>query len=324
MMLGFVFPHITQAVWVWSPETGEWTNPEDHPKDTPQQQFDYAVEYYEKEDYPRALDEFKKLTKAYPKTKMAAEGQFYQGQTFEKMEDIGKASDAYQILVDRYPYSDRLGEAIEREFEIAEAMMAGQKTKILGMDVMPAQSKAVELYQHIVRSAPYGPYGARAQYRLGDALVVMGELDLARKAYQDVIDNYPNSEYETKARYQVAQTWYQSAQEEEYHIAAMDEAIKKFEGFTNTNPRSELRFEANKMISELRNKKAENLYSIADFYHRIEKFSSAKVYYQDVIGKFPDAPAALRAKNKLDEIDARLEGKTPPQGANKPWWRKLI
>jgi len=104
--------------------------------------------------------------------------------------DAGKAAEAYKLVVDRYPYSERINDAIEREFALAESMLEGKKTKVLGMEIMPAQDVAAELYEHIVQNAPYGPYGAVAQYRLADAQLAVGNFEEAERAYQAVIDEY--------------------------------------------------------------------------------------------------------------------------------------
>lgn len=305
------------AAWVWSPESGKFSNPKHDAKDTPDEQFQWAMSFYEDGDIHRALDEFKKLTTAFPNTPMAAEGQFYQGVCFEKIGDIGKASEAFSTLVDRYPYSPRVSDAVEHEYELAEAMLDGKKTKFLGMAIMPAQDTAANLYKHIVKSAPYGPYGVKAQYRLGDAYLALGDLEEAEKAFQAVVDEYPTSELAEKARYQIARVSYRASQQQEYHMSQTDEALRKYEGFKEAEPDSQLTLEANEVISELRQKKAENIYEIGKFYFDRGKFKSARTYLEDVVRNYPDTKVAADAKDRLDRIDAKGE----PSKAKKPWWR---
>ena len=303
-------PQSASAFWVWSPETGKWSNPKNEAKDTPEEQFRFAAAFYQEKDYKRAEEEFQKLTLAFPNTKWAAEGQYFLGLCYEAIGDIGRASDAFRVLVDRYPYSERVNDAIEHEFELAE-----------GMHIMPAVDTAVQLYRHIVKAAPYGPYGAKAQFRMGEAHTRLGELDQAERAFQAVIDNYPNTEFAPKAKYQIARVTYRASQEQEYHLSAADNAIESFEGFKSAYPESELGLEANEAISELRRKKAESFYQTAVFYKDRRKFKSARVYLDDIVRYYPDTPTAELARQRLSEIESAESGQAAPKAGGKPWWK---
>lgn len=307
------FSSAAQAAWIWSPESGKWTNPKNAAKDTPEAQYLFAMQYFDAEDYKRAVDEFDKLIKTYPQSKWAAEAQFHIGVCQERMGDIGKAAAAFKDMIDRYPYSERLNDAVEHQFELAEAMLDGKKTKFLGMAILPAQDTAAELYQHIVRSAPYGPYGAVAQYRLGDAHTALGNYEDADRAYQAVIDEYPNSEYAPKAKYKIAETSYKAATKEAYRSERTDEALQKYEGFKKAFPQSGLQYEADEAIMALREKKARQIFTTADFYDRRGKLKSARMYYDDVVQSFPETAAAKEAGERIPAIDAMLEkGDTRP------------
>ena len=307
------FPDAAKAAWLWSPESGKWTNAKDVPKDAPNEQFNLGKAYFDEEDYARAVDEFNKLIKHYPNSRWAAEGEFHKGVAYERMGDIGKAAESFKILIDRYPYSDRLNDAVEHEFELAEAMLDGKKTKFLGMAIIPAEDTAADAYRHIVRRAPYGPYGAVAQYRLADAELVQGNFDEAERAYQAVIDEYPNSEYAPKAKYKIAQVSYKAALNEEHHLVKTEDALSKYASFKRAYPESYLQFEADDAIQALRQKKAHDIYDIAFFYQERKKYNSAKVYYNDVLGKFADTGVAEIAQQRMEEIDILEEGGSLPQ-----------
>lgn len=307
-----------QAAWIWSPESGKWTNPKNAAKDTPEAQYLYSMQFYDAANYKQAVDEFNKLIKTFPQSKWAAEAQFHIGVCYEKMNDIGKASEAFRNMIDRYPYSERLNDAVEHQFELAEAMLDGKKSKFLGMAIVPAQDTAAELYQHIVQSAPYGPYGAVAQYRLGDAHTALGNFDEAQRAYQAVIDEYPNSEYAPKAKYKIAETSYKAATKEAHRGEKTDEALQNYEGFKKAFPQSGLQYEADEAIQALREKKARQIFTTADFYDRRGRLKSARMYYDDVVQSFPETTAAKEAQERLIQVDAALaSGDSRPGVVNK-------
>jgi len=314
VVVGLVLPvwyGEAQAGWVWSPETGEWTDIDDIPRDTPEGQYAFAKAQFDKEEYDRSLQEFDKVIRHYENSRWAAAAQYYKGLVFEKKGDISKAAEEFRVLVDKYPYSENLNDAVEHEFDIAEAMASGQKTKFLGMEIMPAQDRAVEIYRHIVRAAPFGPYGAVAQYRLAETEMELGNYEEAERAFQQVIDEYPNSEYAAKAKFKIAQTSYKTALHEENREEITDAAISKFEGFKKAYPESYLQFEADEALKELREKKAKDVYDIAVFYQEREKYKSAELYYDDVVTKFSETSFAKLALEKMKEIEAVRQGAEP-------------
>lgn len=292
-----------RAAWLWSPDAGKWSNVKDLPRDTPEEQFEAGKIQYEQDNFDGALGEFEKVTKHFTHTRWAAEAQFYKGLCFEKKKDIGKAAEAFKTLVDRYPYSERLNDAIEHEYELAEAMLDGKKTKFLGMAIMPAQDIAVDLYRHIVRNAPFGPFGAVSQFRLGDAEMAVGNAEEAERAYQAVIDDYPSSEYAAKAKYKIAQVSFESAVEQEHHDIKTDEAINRLEGFKTAYPSSELQSQADQAIRVLRGKKAADLYTVASFYEARGRHRGAKMYYEDIVRVFPETEHAQLAKTRVDAYE---------------------
>jgi len=50
----------------------------------------------------------------------------------------------------------------------------------------------------------------------------------------------------------------------------------------------------------------ENSYSIAKFYDKQKNYKAAYVYYNEVVQRQPDSPDAQRAKQRMDEIRAKV------------------
>lgn len=300
------------ASWVWSPDLGKWMNPKKASKDTPEDQFNWAMTFYESKDWDRALEEFDKLPAFYPNSRLSAEAVYYRGLCFEEKEDYAKAADAYQRLIDSYPYSDRIKDAVRREFDIAAKFASGDKMKVLGVPVLDGKQKALELYQHIVKNAPFGSYGPEAQFNIGEVHRSMGDYEEARKAYQAVIDEYPNSELVTKAKYQIAYSAMLASRHLQYNDQLTEKAIQEFEGFKQSFPQDAQAVEADESIKLLRAKKAQETLSVAEFYEKRNRIPSAKVYYQEVIDRFPETPAAAEAQKRIERHTGGQSSKAQP------------
>ena len=305
-----------QAYWVWSPDLGKWTNPKSSSKDDPQEQFNWAMQFYNEKNWDRAIDEFEKLPQAFPNSKLAAEGVYFTGLCWEAKNDDAKAADAYKKLVDRYPYSDRIKDAVTREFEIAGRFAKGGKIKVLGVPALAGQEKALEIYKHIIRNAPFGTIGDQAQFKIGELYQAQSEFEEAQKAFQAVVDEYPNSPLVPKARYQIAQCSLLASKRSQYSEASAERAIEDFQGFKQNFPADAQTLDADASIKILRAKKAQTSYETAEFYEKNDKLKSAMVYYREIVDKFGDTPYGEKAKKRIDELSKREN--TPP---GKPWFK---
>jgi outer membrane protein assembly factor BamD len=77
------------------------------------------------------------------------------------------------------------------------------------------------------------------------------------------------------------------------------EAKQKFEEFVKEHPDAVLSEEAEKNIEQLQDKEAEGNYNIARFYERQKQFSAAKIYYQDLIERYPESAWAAKALERV-------------------------
>lgn len=294
-----------QAAWVWTPETRRWINPKYAAKDTPKAQLEWAMEFFEAQDYPRAAKEFLRLVRAYPRSELAPEAQYLAGTSYERMDRPGKAFAAYKKLVEVYPFSARFKDAIEREFRIAEAFFEGKKITLVGPVKLPALDKAIEIYQHVVEQAPYGEFAAHAQLRLGECYIQQGRYEEANRAFQRVVDDYADSPFVEEAKFKIAFCSRQLSLKASYDQSATDEAIEWYESFIAEHPESDLLLEAQESLRQLRRIKAQGLSDIAHFYEVQGKPQAAAVYYREIVDRYPESPQAADAVSRLTELEER-------------------
>ena len=290
--------------WIWTPKTGKWINPKTAVKSTPKEQFEFAKQLYDLKTYEEAKREFKKLLKSYPKSAEAAEGQYYLGLTEENQGNLYQAFQAYQKVIDKYPFSERIQEIIEREFKIGEAFMAGQKRKAMGLD-LPVENPSIEIFNKVIENSTYGPMAAKAQYKLG--LVLKGLLRYyeAEEAFNKVISNYPDSEWVDAAKFQIAACRQAVSHGPEYDQGAAKEAQEKYEEFVQEHPEAFLSQEAEKNIDQLKDKETEGNYNIARFYEKQKDNDAAKIYYTEIINNSPNSKWAVKAAERLQVMEKK-------------------
>lgn len=301
-MISQLFVGHALAYWIWTPETKKFINPKYEPKETPQKQFDWAMTFFESQDFKKAINEFNKLIERYPLSKLSSEAQFYIGEAYENMGEYYRAFESYQLVIDKYPYTERVEEIIEREYRIGNLFYAGQKSKILGLALLPAKDKAIEIFSKVVENGPYSQYADTAQYKLGQCHMEMDDYISAALAFKKIIENYPKSPLIDDAKYKIAMCAASSTSGPEYNEEDTNEAIKEFRDFVKRYPDSHMEKEARHFINKLENQKAQNNFSIAQFYEKGGNVDSAIIYYEEILNKFPESELAAKALERLQII----------------------
>ena len=289
------------AFWIWTPKTGKWVNPKNVAKDSPKAQFDFAKDFYDVKKYADALREFKKLLKAYPKSFEASESQYYLGLIEQEEGNLYEAYLAYQRVVDKYPFSERIKEIVEKEYNIAEKFISGYKRKALGL-ALPVENPAIEILTKVVENSTYGVLASKAEYKLGLVLKGLERYYEAEDAFNKVLTNYPDSEWADPAKFQIATCRAAVSRGPDYDQGAMQEAKQKFEEFVKEHPDAVLSKDAEQNINTLKEKEAAASYNIAIFYEKQEAYKSARIYYENVVNNYSDTAWAIKAFNRLQAI----------------------
>jgi len=295
-------------------------NPKHAVKDTPEEQFDFAIGYYKAGEHKRAIGEFQKLLRSYPKSELAPAAQYYIGRVYEDIGEYYQAFLAYQKTIDSYPFSEKVDEIVEREFKIGCLFLTGHKAKILGLAILPAMDRAIEVLKKVTENAPYSKYAPMAQLRIGQAYKTSGNFDAAIVEFQKVVDGYPDSELVDDAKYEIAFCTYKASLKPHYDQTPTDVAIRQLEEIKEEGSDEDLAREAEDALSSLKEKKAENLYESAFFYERRKRYDSALIYYNEILEKYPETETAVRALSRIkivEETEKINSGQIKPK---RKWW----
>lgn len=292
------------AFWVWTPETRRWINPKYAVKETPQKQLEYALEIAGQENYKKAEAEMRKLLKHYPKAREAADAQFYIAECEEKRGDFARAFQSYQMVIKKYPFTQRTDEVVKRQYDMASRLLeGGQKNeKGLWKKITASNVNLEEIFKQVIKNSPYGEYAAPSQYKIGLFLKEDGFLQEARDAFEKAANDYPDSEWAKAAQYQIALADAERSAQAGYDQKITQSAISEFKDFVQEYPDAELSQEARQHIGELRNKEAENNFMIAEFYERQKKYKAARVYYSMIVDEYQDTVWAKKALEAIQQL----------------------
>ncbi len=298
-----VFVPQAHAVWIWTPQTGKFINPKWAVKSTPKEQLEYGLAFLNGKKYKEATSEFKKLIRHYPRAKEAPEAQYYMGKIEEELSKPYEAFKVYQMVIDKYPFSERAGEIVELEYQIGNQLLEGRNKRGKWVEAfVGGDDRVIDVFRTVIKNAPYGKYAAISQYKIGLYLKEKGLYDEARDEFEKTMNDYPTSEWAKAAQFQIAMADTKRSPSAQHEQKTTQLAIDGFKEFVKSHPESELTPQAKEQIFRLRDKEAQNAFLVAKFYEKQHNLKAARVYYRDIVDKYADTTWGTKAQARFQGI----------------------
>ncbi|MBX7157750.1 MAG: outer membrane protein assembly factor BamD [Verrucomicrobiae bacterium] len=278
------------------------------------EQLQIGRQYENVQDWKQARQSYMALVRKWPFSFNAGEAQFKIGWCSEKIGEFAPAFKAYQRCIEKYPASNFFEMALERQYNIANLYLAGERQRILGVPFIPSMEKTVEMYQQIIKNAPFGRYAPDSQFKIGLGYEKQKKWAEAVKAYTKILDRYPGNDIVDDAQYQIGHTWFQAANAAQYDQGAAQKALDAFNEFLARYPNNEKAPQAQENIKLLENRATSGSLKIAEFYESQKRIDPAIIYYNDVIQKSPSSTEADAARKKIETLVPLTEvGPTLPK-----------
>ncbi len=297
-----LFPSLSPADWIWTPETGKFINPKWEVKPTPEDQLEYAQSFKDKGNCKKAMAEFKKLIRAYPRAKEAPEAEFFIGQCQEDMHKPYEAYQAYQLVIDKYPFSERAAQIVGLEYNIANHLLENKDRSKWAETVVGSDDRVIEILRTVIKDAPYGKFAAISQYKIGLYFKEKGMYQEARDEFEKTMNDYPNSEWAQASKFQIAMADTGRASDAQHEQKVTSIAMEEFNEFVKTHPDSQLTPEAQAQMARLKAREAENNFVIAKFYEKQKNLKAARIYYKEVASNYADTSWGPKALAQLKII----------------------
>lgn len=181
--------------------------------------------------------------------------------------------------------------------------------------------KAIEEARGLIARHPLDEHVPRAWYDIGWGFRERGMIDSSNAAFLSLINGYPGGEFDARARYQLAQNYYDQKRWDDA-IAAFTNVVETYrpESFASTEWENvELKAVRDRRLFEAqagRDASASNLELVAksqvrigDSYQQKGEFESAMESYRKVIAAFALMPSLIEATYiKMAEYAAQVKG----------------
>ena len=231
-------------------------------------------------------------------------GRYYQGyEWFEKQ-------------LDEFPNGRLSEEALEWEYEIAEAFLNGKKRIVLRFMKLPAADEGVEILTRIAEHAPGTDIGASSLLRIGDYYYAKGKWTEATEAYDTFLELFAKSPKAAYVMLQAARATYSSFGGVAFDDTPLLEAEQRFRVFAASFPAEASKANVRRILKQIAATRAHKLFWTGDLYDRTGRPTAAAYYYKKVVEEYPDTVWAKSAERAL----SRLGGVRASKPAGSPSW----
>ena len=269
-----------------------------------QDQLTVAQAAFDAGDFSLAARAARYTVKTWPLSDFAPRAQYLLARCDEERHDDEKAFKAYQVILEKYPKSDNIKEALLRQYAIADRYLKGQWFKLWGyIPFFPSMDKTAEMFDKIVKNGPFSDVAPHAQLRVGAAREKQGNLPDAVKAYEVAADRYHDRpQIAADALYHAGLAYQKQATTAEYDQSLASQSIASFNDFMTLFPEDKRGGDAKKLVTSLKAEQARGNFKIAQFYEKRKKWSGALIYYNEVVLQVPETPAAAEARKRIDAL----------------------
>jgi outer membrane protein assembly factor BamD len=308
LLIGFTWSGSTYASVIFKPgEKARYQSPGEEEMSGTARELDAQGQAMEKEgNIKGAIKAYRTLVRKHSHDTLAPGAAYRVAQLEEQISQYQRAAQAYIFLVEKFPKSDKFDAAIESLFRNGEMYLNGKKTKFLGITIKTSMDQAVAIFDGIARVAPYGKYAARAQFNLGRAREKQGSNELAIKAYEEVVEKFPNDPLAIDAQYQIGYIYSQASTSGTNDPNAAAKAKTGFQDFLYRYPHSEKAAQARENLKRIDHQQTASSFEIARFYDKQKFYRAAAIYYNDVIRQQPESVEGDKAKKRISELRAKL------------------
>ena len=273
--------------------------------------------------YAEAAKKFRVAYDRWPDSPMEEEAIYLAGESHIFADKNPKADDDFALLIKKYPGTTHLDNVVARRFAVGrywEGKASEQKRFALTPNLtdktqplFDTGGHALKCYERIRLDDPTGPLA-------DDSLMASANYHFTRSHWEDadyfyslLRTEYPKSEHQYQAHLLGLQAKLRRYQGPSYDIKPIDEADDVAQQLL-AQFNSELGTERERILqvrTEIRAQRALREFNMAEWYYKGKHFTSAKIYYAEVIKDYPDTRLAQESKSKIDTCRDLPDAKPP-------------
>lgn len=301
----FSAPLATHAAYTF--KNGKLIKSEEVATMSVQEHYSAAIDAYQKQNWDELVHQSLIVIKNFSSSPFALESYFYLGVGYFHTGEFEYANRFLTTYLKKQATPKFFEEAIQYKFKIAEKYHRGAKKHVLGWETMPkwipAREEAIAVYDEVITALPHHELAAHALFGKAKLLLKEEEYKSSIETYQTLIRRFQKHPLAAESYIGVAQVYLVQSQAEYPDQDYLDLAEINMRKFKHDFPGEEKLAVAEKMLLDMKEVFASDLYDTGRFYERTSKPHAAYIYYTRIIAKYPETRVSQLANKRLGRMN---------------------
>jgi len=254
----------------------------------------------------KALD---KLKKDYPEVAGPDLDAFIKAEMLFCKGNFVKASRGYDKFLAEYPESGFYEAALDRQFSIATAFLAGQKISVLGVFRIKGYAEGEKIMERISDRTGQSPIAIKAIQAVADSLERRGKYNEAYYKWSEISSRWPSGETGKNALLNMGRCKHAAYRGTKYDGSNLISAKSYYENFRLRYPKDAEGFGIDEKLKQINEQLAYKQFDIGKYYQKTGNKESANLYYQMVIDNWPGSTGAKMAEKMISDEKVANEQK---------------
>ena len=220
---------------------------------------------------------------------------------------LAKAGRSYDKFLAEYPESELYEVALDRQFSIATAFLAGQKKPVLKVFKIKGSAEGEKIMEKVSDRAGQSPIAVKATQAVANSLEKRGKFDEAYYKWSEISSRWTSGQTGKDSLLNMGRCKHAAYKGPKYDASNLISAKSYYENFKLRYPKGAEELDIDEKIEQIIEQQAYKQFSIGQYYERTGNKQSANLYYQMVIDNWPGSTAAKMAKKMMSDKTLKNE-----------------
>lgn len=255
----------------------------------------------------KALEQLKK---DFPEITGADLDAFIEAELYYSKGKFVKAVRSYNKFLEKFPESELHEAAVDRQFAIATAFLAGQKKPVLKVFKIKGYAEGEKIMEKIAEREGDSPVAARAAVTIAESLEKRGKYNDAYHKWSEVSSKWPTGDVGRQSLLAMGRCKHAGYRGPKYDSSNLISAKSYYENFRARYSEEANNLDIDRRLAQINEQMAYKQFAIGRYYAKTGNKQSANLYYQMVVDTWPESIAAKMAKRAVESKDIEKEEET--------------
>lgn len=282
-----------------------------------------AKQYVETGKTAKAKKAYAELKQKFPQIAGEDYDAYVKAELLYAKRRFADAAKSYSDFLDAYPESSLRDAALERQFQIGAAFLAGQKRTVLKIFKVKAYDEGTEIMEQIADREGDAPIAKKALTTLAQSNEKRGAYEEAYQAWSAAANRWPTGELGKESLLGMARSLENDYRGPNFESKPLEGSKGYYTQYIERYPESAQQMQLEQKLDKLDENMAEKELTVARYYERTLSYGAAGIYYEKIAAQWPDSSAAKIAQAKLPTIK-KLDTESKMPKKKKFNWKGLL